>query len=264
MSKTIQALARGLKIVNVIDAADSPVSLKDLHETTGMDKATILRILATLENEGWVYRGIGDNRYRLTYKLHDLGMRLSVEDAIAQVSAPVLDRLQRELQWPSDISVYDGEGMAIIETSRRRSPFVVNREVLGYKPSILMSAMGRAYLAHCDARRLEMILELLKKCEGKEAELASNRRYIDAMLSDIRVKGYAERSPDITTLHSDEEVDLDAIAVPIMVMGDVQASLNVVWMKSAYADSGIKQKFYLHLKQAAEELSDIFQENGIY
>lgn len=264
MSKNIQALARGLKVVNVIDAADSPVSLKDLHETTGMDKATILRILATLETEGWVYRGIGDNRYRLTYKLHDLGMRLSVEDAIAQVSAPVLDRLQKELQWPSDISVYDGEGMAIIETSRRRSPFVVNRGVLGYKPSILMSAMGRAYLACCDERRLESILESLRKRGGKEAELASNRRYIDTLLSDIRDKGYAERAPDITTLHSDEEVDLDAIAVPIMVMGDVQASLNVVWMKSAYSDPGIKQKFYLHLKQAAEELSGIFQENGIY
>ncbi|WP_302140078.1 helix-turn-helix domain-containing protein [Halomonas alkalicola] len=74
MSKTIQALARGLKVVNVIDAEDAPVSLKDLHEATGIDKATILRILATLESEGWVYRGIGDNRYRLTYKLHDLGM----------------------------------------------------------------------------------------------------------------------------------------------------------------------------------------------
>ncbi len=84
------------------------------------------------------------------------------------------------------------------------------------------------------------------------------------MLSEIREKGYAERAPDITTLHSDEEVDLDAIAVPIIVMGDVQASLNLVWMKSAYSEEGVKERFYLSLKNASEELANIFQKNHIY
>lgn len=56
MTKQIRALARGLAIVNAIDRASGPISLGELHHVTGIDRATILRILATLEQEGWVRR----------------------------------------------------------------------------------------------------------------------------------------------------------------------------------------------------------------
>lgn len=262
--KTINALARGLRVVAAMNEANAPLSLGDLHQVTAIDRATILRILATLEQEGWVFRGMGDKRYRLTYKLHDLGGHVSIHDAIAHAAAPVLEQLQKVLEWPSDISVYDGEGMSIIETSRRSTPFLVNREVIGYRPSMLESAMGRAYLTFCDDKRRMLILDRLKQRGGRDGQLAQDNSYIERLIKEVRHKGYALRDPECYSLPVDAPDNFNAIAVPIMVMGDVQASLNMVWIETAYRGINIEEFFYSQLKIAAKELSGIFYDNGIY
>lgn len=266
MTKQIRALARGLAVVNAIDDAAGPVSLGELHQATGFDRATILRILATLEEEGWVYRGMGDKRYRLTYRLHDLGEHVSVHDAIAQVAAPYLERLQEALVWPSDIAIYDGSGMAIIETSRRRTAIVLNREVIGYRPSMLKSAMGRAYLGFCDERRLKLILERLKR-QGHEDErhLAGDEGYIRRLREKVQRLGYAQRDPSVFPLPSASEEAFDAIAVPVIVMGDVQACLSLVWVKSAHAgEEGVEARFAARLHESATELAEAFQQHQLY
>lgn len=264
MSKQIRALARGLAVVNAIDRASGPVSLGELHHATGIDRATILRILATLEHEGWVYRGMGDKRYRLTYRLHDLGEHVSVHDAIAQIAAPVLEQLQDELVWPSDIAIYDGKGMAIIETSRRRTAIVLNREVIGYRPSMLKSAMGRAYVGFCDERRLKTILETLKQQGGEEARLAADEGYIDGLRRLVQRRGYAQRDPTLFPLPSPSAEEFSAIAVPIIVMGDVQACLSLVWVKSAHQGEPVEERFAQRLQAAAEQLAQAFREQQLY
>lgn len=264
MTKQIRALARGLSVVNAIDQACGPVSLGELHHATGIDRATILRILATLEQEGWVYRSLGDNRYRLTYHLHDLGEHVSVHDAIAQVAAPVLERLQGELGWPSDIAIYDGTGMAIIETSRRRTAIVLNREVMGYRPSMMRSAMGRAYLGFCDERRLKTILEAQRQQGGEEARLAADAAYVARIREQVRRQGYARRDPSLFPLPSANDSEFDAIAVPILVMEEVQACLSLVWVKPAVDDETVVESMVARLRQAAEELALQFHEQQLY
>lgn len=264
MTKLIRALSRGLSVVNAIDNASGPVTLGELHHATGLDRATILRIIATLEHEGWVYRGLGDNRYRLTYRLHDLGEHVNVHDAVAQMAAPVLEQLQEELVWPSDIAIYDGQGMAIIETSRRRTAIVLNREVVGYRPSMLKSAMGRAYVGFCDERRLRTILDKLKQKGGEEAQLAANNRYIRKLRSLVQQRGYAQRDPSVFPLPSASEEEFDAIAVPVIVMGDVQACLSLVWVKSAHPEEGIEVRFAGRLREAAAVLADAFHDEALY
>lgn len=262
MTKQIRALSRGLAVVSAINRANAPMSLQALHGETSIDKATLLRILATLEHDGWVYRGMSDSHYRLTYQLHELGTHVSVNDAVAQVSAPVLDRLQRALHWPSDIAVYDGQGMAIVETSRRRGPFVVNRELLGYRTSMLKSAMGRVYLAFCDDKRRRTILARLRERGGAEGRLAGDAAHIDRLVTEIRERGYALRDPALGVFEYEEEVG--AMAVPVMVMGDVQASLNLVWLRRTEAEAEIETVFAPALREAAEELSQAFLDQSLY
>lgn len=264
MVKQIRALARGLEIVHAIQQAPQPPSLGELHLATGIDRATILRILATLEEAGWVFRGMGDKRYRLAYTLQEIGYGVNIHDVIAQASAPVLDALQKDLLWPSDIAVYDGEGMAIIETSRRRSPMTVNREIVGYKPSMLRSAMGRCFLAFSDDRRRASILEKLQQQPGEEGQLAADVDYVMALVTEVRACGYGRREPGSWVLPTYRAEEFRAIAVPVMVMGDIQAALNVVWIQEAYADKAMEQAFYQRLKRAAEELGDIYTAQGLY
>ncbi|WP_416139319.1 helix-turn-helix domain-containing protein [Halomonas sp. HK25] len=262
MTQRIRALARGLQVVSAISGAETPLALVDLHRRTGIDKATLLRILATLEDEGWVYRGMSDQRYRLTCRIQALGESLDVDDSIAEIATPVLDALQKELIWPSDISVYDGEGMVIIETSRRRSPLIPNRELLGYHPSMLLSGIGRVYLAYSDARRREQILERIRRRGGHEAELASDRHYVENLVATVLEAGYALRDPVLGHFEAEEEVM--GMAVPILAHGEIQASLSLVWLPALQAPDTAIPRFHRRLRQAAEALSTRFLEQGIY
>ncbi len=264
MTKQIRALSRGLEVVQAIHDAGTPLSLGELHRATDIDRATLLRILATLAQAGWVYRGMGDRCYRLTYKLHDMGIGVSVHDAIAEVAAPVLDRLQCDLHWPSDVGVYHRGGMTIIETSRRRSVLVVNREVVGYRPGMLKSAMGRAYLAYCEPRRLESILAGLRQQGGEDAVLAADGDYVTRTLSEVRRRGFAVRDPSIATAAEDVDDEFRAIAVPIVVLGEVQATLNLVWLATAQWAPETEVQYAQRLKPAAEELAQLFYEHQLY
>ncbi|MGC3654891.1 helix-turn-helix domain-containing protein, partial [Pseudomonas aeruginosa] len=41
------------------------LGLEELHYLTELPKATVSRLLHTLQEQGWLYRGLTDRRYRL-------------------------------------------------------------------------------------------------------------------------------------------------------------------------------------------------------
>ena len=55
--KPVIALSRGLDILRVVNE-ERQASVGSLHKATGLDKATIVRMLETLEHEGYVLRDV--------------------------------------------------------------------------------------------------------------------------------------------------------------------------------------------------------------
>lgn len=264
MTKQIRALTRGLIVVKAINDAKGPLGLQDLHRRTGIDKATLLRILATLEAQNWVYRGMSDNLYYLSYLMHDLGMHVGVYNAIAEASAPVLERLQQCFPWPSDICVYNGDRMAVIETSRRHAAFVPNYRLPRYRPPMLRSAVGRVYFAYSDERRRRTILEHLRgTATGGELALANDEPRLAELIATVLAQGYALRD-EVLNQFAGETEKVGAIAVPVLVKEEIQACVNILWPVSVLSETDAVTHFLPALQQAAGELAVLFLEHGIY
>ena len=63
--RPVVALARGIEILRLVN--DQRVStVGSLHKATGLDKATIVRMLETLEHEGYVLRDAESATYAPT------------------------------------------------------------------------------------------------------------------------------------------------------------------------------------------------------
>ena len=60
--KSIRALERGLDVLQALQTGPG-AGLKDLHEITGLSKATLLRILRTLMERNLVWRRMADGAY---------------------------------------------------------------------------------------------------------------------------------------------------------------------------------------------------------
>lgn len=251
--KSIRALARGLAVMRTLET-DGPATLNELATRTGLAKPTLLRVLATLENEGYARRGIGDRLYHHTIRtVRD--EKSGWKTVVAEVAAPILDRLCGVVLWPSDMSVYEDGGIHVQETTRRLSPFLLNRDVLTVEIHVLPSAMGRAVLAWSGPERRDAIITRLIERGRLGDAMARDRKAVDDLLKETVDRGYATRMHGYYITHR-READVSAIARPIMFKGEAIGAVNLAWITSALSEKEFAARFLDQLSEAASQISD--------
>jgi IclR family transcriptional regulator, mhp operon transcriptional activator len=249
-TKRVEALARGLDVLKVLHARPG-ASLHELHGATGLAKATLLRSLRTLEARGFVSRRLADGGY-LPVPIASS----APPDPIAEAAAPALEALSRAIPWPTDLGVRDGSSMLVLESNRRLSSIRVNRQVLGARPHMLWSAMGRAYLAFCPEAEREEILAALRASSAPEDRAARNVRSIHALLEQTRARGYGVRDPRYGVLDLGLARQVSAIAVPVRRGARVLACLNCVWLIHVVDERTVVERHLAALRSAAHEVGD--------
>lgn len=257
MTKTIRSIERGLQVLKALNA--TPISsLQDVYRLTGIPKPTLLRILHTFEQSGVVSRRLADGRYRIGTSLTRLGRRRDRYDRIAEAAAPVLDQLCQKVSWPSDLMVPAGDHMEVRETSRIQSPFMIyyHKDRVGMPVNWLLSAVGRAYLAHCPEAERQKVIHLLRKSAKAEDWLAHDAKRLNEILSETRRRGYGLRDQAFVGgpygAHMPD--GLAGIAVPLMDRGRVHGVINVIWPKSARTVEEMIRECLGDLKAAASEI----------
>lgn len=254
--KIIKSLERGLVVLQALQMQPDS-SLQELYVLTGVSKPSLLRILHTLARSGLVTRRIGDGRYRIGATLSHAPSRREHRDRIAEAAAPVLERLCQRVSWPSDLMVPAGDHMEICETTRARSPFLLQHERIGLPVNWLWSAVGRAYLAYCPARERQRIVDLLRASNRPEDRMAREPAGLNAILSDVRACGYGTRD----ALHTGgyyggppQSDGLFAIAVPLRDRSRVLGAINMLWLKKAFSIEEFASRHLTELQDAAAEI----------
>lgn len=251
--KTIRALARGLSVMRVLEN-EGPAALHELAARTALSKPTLLRVLTTLENEGYVRRGIGDRLYHRTVRsVRQTGAGWKA--VIAEVAAPVLDQLCHTVLWPSDLGIYEKGAIHVQETTRRLSPFLLNRDVLRADIHVLPSAMGRAVLAWSSPARREAILREVTGMGRRGEEIARNSQAVDDLVKETLDKGYATRMRGYYITHR-REASVSAIALPITIRGEAVGSVNLTWVSSALTEREFAARYLDTLAAAARGINE--------
>lgn len=257
--KTIDALERGLIVLDEVRATQG-ASLQELHARTGYAKATLLRILATLQLRGLIWRRIADDYFCPASSLNEPSRRARVLDLLGQCAAPELDRLQAEVLWPSDLTVRRGSAMIVRETNRSQSYFTIRRDNIGFQINMLRSAVGRAYLAFCAEKERESILAALRRSRREGDALAHDGAAVAKLLEQTRRQGYALREQrfggDYDKPRKDQNDRLEAIAVPIMAApGRLYGCVNIVWIQGVRSTGQMVEQCLEPLCRTARAIS---------
>jgi IclR family mhp operon transcriptional activator len=254
-SPTIRALERGLQVFKALQKV--PIStLNELHETTGLPKPSLLRILATLEQEGMTHRRL-DGQYCVSAKLTRTGRKADPFDYVAEAAAPVLDRLCQKIIWPSDLAVAAGNHLEIRETSRVISPFETNTGRIGTRINWLLTAHGRSYLAVCPDQERQHIIGLLRKTRNPQDRLAHDPKRLEAILARVRRDGYGARDPTFSGGFYDRPFDdgMSGIAVAIVQGGRAHGTINILWVRRALTVADMVARHLADLRTAAAEIA---------
>jgi IclR family transcriptional regulator, mhp operon transcriptional activator len=257
--KTIDSLERGLHVLRSIEEYRGQ-SVAELQKKTGVPKSSLLRIVHTLEKSGYVWKAIGDGLYRRSISL--AGRQRSDERSteICEIAAPFLSSLRQKVLWPSDILIIRDHQLELGESSRRHSSLGVTHYEIGARVDMILSGVGRAYLAFCSPEERAAVLAQL---HANPSPIARSRQVLknelDEILEQTRACGYGSRDPHFGGRNVDiEQFDdgFDGIAVPISCEGKVLACINLVWPRKYKLKNKIVRDHLADLQATAAAIAD--------
>lgn len=92
--KPVAAVKRALSILSAFRNAKNPLWLHEISEHTGLYKSTALRLLETMQEDGYIFR-MSDGRYQLGALVFELGAAYQASFQLEHLVQPVLEKLSK-------------------------------------------------------------------------------------------------------------------------------------------------------------------------
>jgi len=204
--KITRTAERALDVLLCFSAETPALSMTEISEKVGINKSTIHRLLATLEEKRFVRRDPETGIYRLGFRLLQMA-NLTLEDInIRHLSLPYMKKLVEEFRETVDLAILDGDEVIFVDSVE--SP---QRVKLAASPGQHLpaynTASGKAILAYLSEEERIRIFKIYKSGADPKIELEL-RDFLDD-LSASKQRGYAL---DCESL----EPGINAVAAPIL------------------------------------------------
>ena len=222
-------------------------SVSAIHKETGFPKSTIVRMLETLRAEGYVARDNMCGGYRVTSRVQMLNSGYQGISQVIEVAQPLAIELTHRLKWPIGIGVIDGDAIAIKYWTGAISPWSHTNTVLGLRPDLITSAMGRAYLAFCSADECERHLRQLRSDTKVDFDKDDEREF-RTLLGQVRRDGYATRDPRTKPLRT------TTLAVPVRNGDNVYALVSISIFTTAVSCDNIVEQIVKPLRETTAKI----------
>ena len=183
----IGSLAKGIKIMELL-AEQKQLTVSGVARLLGTNRAASHRFLATLRELGYVEKD-EDDRYRLTFKVFELGMKVANRFEIRQIARPLMQELALAFRETVNLGHFDGKGILHVdkidslEILRMDSP-------IGSRAPAYCTALGKAVLAFLPREEFERFLSRTTlKPHGPNT--ITTKKLFRLAVEDIRYRGYA-------------------------------------------------------------------------
>lgn len=228
----VNAVCRALHVLKVANEKWI-VTVNSIHAETGIPRPTIVRILETFMHEGYVVRDNMCGGYRVTQKVVELSAGYGGISRVIEIARPLSIGLTRQIKWPIGLGVIDDNAIEIVFWTGTISPVVHTNTVLGKRPDLFKSAMGRAYMAFCDDDERERHIARMRRQMPAEFD-AKDEALFRQHLERARSAGYAMRDPRT------EPARMTTFSVPLLEKGKVAAVMSVSFFTSSVAQKDVK------------------------
>jgi DNA-binding IclR family transcriptional regulator len=204
--RRVQAVDHAIDILECLAATGGAVGVSELARQSGLSKATVYHLLATLEARRLVIREPDSASYRLGWALYEMGLRVARGTAVSRVARPFLDRLASETGESVLLGVLDAGSVLYLERGDAPSGFHMVAAA-GIRSPLHATASGKLLLAFADEEEVEQYLGD-GPLESFTANTLTDPKVLRKQLEEIRANGYA-------TCWQERELGLCSVAVPL-------------------------------------------------
>lgn len=249
--KEVRGLSRGLAVLRALNALPGGIGgVMELARITGIHRTTVKRLLETLRAEGLVHHKDDGVSYALGFEVRRLSEGYVAADWIDRVAAPAMRDHLKSLSWPSDLATPDSGFMIVRESTHRSSLLSQHRATIGIRIPMLVSSLGRAWLAWSAYEEREATLALLRERKDSIGEMARDTAQVKRMIRETRRRGYGINRGEWLS-----EASVTAIGFPILVRGHAIGAINLVLQSSLASDRDISSRYVPLLRNLAAEIA---------
>jgi IclR family KDG regulon transcriptional repressor len=216
----VRVLHKTLDVLEIVKSRDSGYTLADLTRAVELPKATVYRIVSTLEKRGYLDRG-QDGGYRLARKLFDLQRQDSMETILSRAAQPHMEALVEAYKETVNLGILNAGEVVVINTVE--SPLGVRMSSkIGNRRHLHSTALGKCFLAGLPNKDLLRLLRV-KGMPRLTANTLVTKTDLMAEIERVRKQGYAI---------DNEENELDGRCIGAPVHGSDGRVLGAVSISS--------------------------------
>lgn len=208
-----QTLSRGIRILEVLADARTPLTIDTLSATLGLHRSVTYRLLRTLEDHRLVVRD-GAGRIALGSRLAALAAGVSHD--LQAAALPELTAIANELGMTCFLTVLDGDEIVTLVSVEPRHTMGSIAQRPGTRHPVGVGAPGKAIASRLSEAQWPDTLD-----DDHRGELAA-----------VREHGWASSHDEVIS-------GLRAVAVPLAVHGSPAGALAVVYVASSRPETEI-------------------------
>ena len=203
----IESVSRAMQILELLSDRPKGVTLTMAVTALSMEKSAVSRILATLQEQGYVVRDADSDMFRITLRFAGMALRHIERIGIVEACMPALQQLADATDELVQLAVISG-GQSVYIAKAMGAQRVQALPLIGTSAELHASAAGKLWLASLDeeeALRLAIGRGLRKITSQTITTVGALR----TELARIRKRGYASVQQELSE-------DMNAIAVPVL------------------------------------------------
>ena len=241
--------AKGLSVLLAFDARDRSITVSEIAQKVGLNRAVARRLVRTLEQLGYVTSDRG--RYALTPHVLRLSQGFIEGRGIPQLIQPVLRAAADDIGEAVSFAMLDDTDAVYVAHAFLPAKFTLNRISVGTRVPLWPTAAGRAILAFLNAERGDTLLKTPEFAVYANAA-GTDQSAFSELLAVIRAAGYA-----ITD--SEYIVGVGSIAVPVLdpARGEVIGATSIIFECGRYNEAELAE-MALRLRTCAAHIAATF------
>ncbi|MGV2982787.1 IclR family transcriptional regulator [Microbacterium sp. AGC85] len=247
----IEALAKGLDVLRLFDESVTSLKLREICDRTGIPMPTAFRVVATLEEGGFLER-LPDGAIRPGVAVLTLGSAALRGSSIVQLSEQPLRHLAEESGETVNLGVLVGDQVLYLARLRNSDLVTANIQVGSTLPAAYTS-MGKLLLSYLDDDELTTTLARHDFTGHAGPNAATSPDDLRRRLAEIRAAGYALQDQEVAA-------GLRSVSVPVFGRSArPAAAINIAVASSRYDIESLRGPLLERIRATAENISRLLR-----
>lgn len=240
----LEALARGLRVIQSFDRDRRQLSLSDVAKLVDLPRASVRRTLHTLVQLG--FAETDGKLFRLTPRVLTLAGAYLLSNPIASILQPAAERLSAQINASCSAAVLDGDDIVMIVHVSPSRILPISAQV-GLRLPAFASSLGRIILANFDDAELDAFLARIRPQKLTDQTVIDKKQLRRAILQ--------ARADGFSLVDQEVEVGFRSISVALKRLdGRTIAALNIGIHTERGTPEMMRETFLPKLQDLASQL----------